>query len=323
MSKYILSYDEADVESGKLQVDSEGVLKSAGAQTKVYDGMKSSRGYLVFKPDTIQPLTPTCPHFTLKGTSSSANNMVIIAETITAEDCLALKNRMVIINGVTYKILSTIAGSSGTAAVTLSNEIVQQNGDIVYPIGEAVPASELEAALSDGSIKLNINGEYFVVNNWSEINDGEIVTGTQYDALVFYVTKDDGTLSTLGSGTVIPQIEVSAVVDALRTGKMLVANVRAGSNKAALYVSTYNIGPTELTLNMTHLLDASITNNYRLILKGDIANNSWTTNSCRYVSNVSIPRTGTSVANAAGDTVTAAEFNALLTSLRNAGVILT
>ena len=30
MSKYLLSYDEEDVKAGKLQVDSEGVLKSAG-----------------------------------------------------------------------------------------------------------------------------------------------------------------------------------------------------------------------------------------------------------------------------------------------------
>ena len=30
MSKYILSYDEADVEAGKIQVDSDGVLKGAG-----------------------------------------------------------------------------------------------------------------------------------------------------------------------------------------------------------------------------------------------------------------------------------------------------
>lgn len=79
------------------------------------------------------PLTAGSTNLTLKGTSSSANSMVMVAEAVTAADAAAIKGRYVLLNGVRYKILSAIAGSAGTAALTLDGEVTQQNGDILYP----------------------------------------------------------------------------------------------------------------------------------------------------------------------------------------------
>ena len=79
------------------------------------------------------PLTAGAANLTLKGTASSANSMVMVAEAVTADEAAALKGRYVLLNGVRYKILSVIAGSAGTAAITLDGEVPQQNGDILYP----------------------------------------------------------------------------------------------------------------------------------------------------------------------------------------------
>ncbi|MBQ3091992.1 MAG: hypothetical protein IJC44_05640 [Clostridia bacterium] len=59
--------------------------------------------------------------------------MVMVAEAVTAAEAAALEGRYVLLNSVRYKILSVIAGSAGSAAITLDGEVTQQNGDILYP----------------------------------------------------------------------------------------------------------------------------------------------------------------------------------------------
>lgn len=69
--------------------------------------------------------------YVCKGTASAANEMVAVAEAISEEEALALAGKRALVQGQDCQILSALKGSAGSAALTLSIEVIQKNGDII------------------------------------------------------------------------------------------------------------------------------------------------------------------------------------------------
>lgn len=71
---------------------------------------------------------------TLRVKSDVSDNVtVIVSEKLTKEDAKALEGRKVIIGGVEYTVVTAVNGEAGTATVTLDDNIICHEGDVIYP----------------------------------------------------------------------------------------------------------------------------------------------------------------------------------------------